>query len=287
MVTTSVIFCIAYILGLLLTSVTWGGCGVIALGIVAASVAYVGKRNYRNKLANFWYIKPQLWLIAGGIGFLATIYFQVRTPQPGINDISRFITTSDRQEQTVRGKVVSTPRITRNQREQFWLEANKLNIANVSKSVTGKLYVTVPLLQATGLHEGETILVTGNLYKPKSAGNPGGFDFRAYLAEEGSFAGLKGREISILETSSNWGWWAIRQRIMRSQAHWLDVPEAPLISAMVLGNRVIDLPFYISDAFLSVGLAHALAASGFQVSLILGVVLNISQRFSTRVSTLR
>lgn len=285
MVTTIVFFCIAYILGLLSTAVTWGGYGVISLGIAVAVLAYIGKRtSYRNKFPNsFWKIKPQLWLIAGLVGFLATIYFQVRTPQPGLNDISRFITTSDRQEQTVQGKVVSTPRVTRNQREQFWLEATELKSANVSKSVTGKLYVTVPLLQATGLHEGKTILVTGNLYKPLAGANPGGFDFRAYLAEEGSFAGLKGREINVLQTSNSWGWWAIRQRIIRSQARWLDVPEAPLISAMVLGNRVINLPFYTSDSFLSVGLAHALAASGFQVTLILGVVVNLTQRFSTRI----
>lgn len=283
---SGVILCIAYILGLLSTAVIWGGYGVTVLGIAVAGLAYFGKRtSYRNKLDNsFWLIKPQLWLLAGLIGFVATIYFQVRTPKPGINDISRFMATSDRLEQItiVQGKVASTPRLTRNQRSQFWLEATKLNIANISKTVTGKLYVTVPLLQATGLHEGEAIAVSGILYKPKPASNPGGFDFQAYLAQEGSFAGLKGREV-ILDTSTKWGWWAIRQRIIRSQARWLDVPEAPLISAMVLGNRVIDLPFYISDSFLAVGLAHALAASGFQVSLILGVVLAITRHFSSRV----
>ncbi len=292
--TSGVILCIAYILGLLSTAVTWGRYGVIGLGIAAAVLGYFGKQNtarrqappsYRNKLPNsFWLIKPQLWLLAGGIGFVATIYFQLRIPQPGINDVSRFITSVDRGEEiSVQGKVASTPHLTRNQREQFWLEATGLDIANVRKKVTGKLYVTVPLLQATGLHEGEAIAVTGILYKPKSASNPGGFDFQAYLAQEGSFAGLKGREISLLGTSSKWGWWAIRQRIIHSQARWLDVPEAPLISAMVLGNRVIDLPFYISDSFLGVGLAHALAASGFQVSLILGVILTITRRFSSRV----
>lgn len=281
-----VIFCIAYILGLLSTAITWGGYGVIVLGIAVAGLAYFGKRtSYRNKLPNsFWQIKPQLWLLAGGIGFLATIYFQIQTPQPGTNDISRFIATSDQEQiTTVRGKVASTPRLTRNQRSQFWLEATNLNIANVNKTVTGKLYVTVPLLQATGLHEGDAIAVSGILYKPPSAANPGGFDFQAYLAQEGSFAGLKGHEVSLPNSSTKWGWWAIRQRIIRSHARWLDVPEAPLISAMVLGNRVIDLPFYISDSFLQVGLAHALAASGFQVSLILGVVLAITRRFSSQV----
>ena len=145
--------------------------------------------------------------------------------------------------------------------------------------------MTVPLLQVTGLHEGGAIGVTGSLYKPKPAANPGGFDFQAYLAQEGGFAGLKGREVILLnrETNSSWGWWAIRQTIIHSQARWLGMPEAPLVSAMVLGNRVVDLPFNITDSFITVGLAHALAASGFQASLILSVVLNLTKRFSSQI----
>jgi competence protein ComEC len=85
--------------------------------------------------------------------------------------------------------------VTRSQRGQFWLEATQLDIENESKEVTGNLYVTVPLLQVTGLHEGGAIAVTGSLYKPKPAANPGGFDFQAYLAQEGGFAGLKGRKL--------------------------------------------------------------------------------------------
>lgn len=289
--TSGVILCIAYILGLLCTAVAWGNYAILILGIATAILAFFSKRtSYRNKLPNsLRQVKPQIWLLAGSIGFLATIYFQVRIPQPGLNDVSRFVVSTEAKTQaeivTVRGNITSTPRLTRSQRGQFWLEATQLNIENETKEVTGNLYVTVPLLQITGLHEGQAIAVTGSLYKPKSAANPGGFDFQAYLAQEGGFAGLKGREVILLspEKNSNWGWWAIRQRIIRSQAQWLDVPEAPLISAMVLGNRVVDIPFKITDSFITVGLAHALAASGFQVSLILSVILNLTKRFSSRI----
>ncbi len=289
--TTSVLLCLVYILGLLSTTVTWGGCGMIALGIAAAIFVYFGRKSsYRNKLPNsFWQVKPQVWLAAGLVGFVATIYLQVRIPQPGVNDISKLVAATDAKAEqiTVQGKVISTPRLTRSQRGQFWLEVNYLhgNDADVGKEVTGKLYVTVPLLQATGLHEGEAIALTGTLYKPKPAANPGAFDFQAYLAQEGAFAGFKGREIDLVETqtSSRLGWWTIRQRIIRSQVRWLSVPEGPLVSAMVLGNRVVDVPFNVSDSFIKVGLAHALAASGFQVSLILGVVLTLTQHFSSRV----
>jgi len=291
--TSGVIFCLAYILGLLSTAVAWGGYGILTLGIAAAIILSLGARiGYRNTLlTRFRQVKPRVCLATGLVGFLATLYFQARIPQPAANDVSMFIPSADvrTQEQVVQGKVASTPRITRNQRGQFWLEATHLDIrdgtATVSKEVTGNLYVTIPLLQATGLHQSQAIAVTGVLYKPKSAANPGGFDFQAYLAQEGAFAGLKGRKVSLLEPeqSPSWGWWTIRQRIIRSQVRWLNVPEGPLVSAMVLGNRVVDVPFYISDSFVRVGLAHALAASGFQVSLILGVVLALTQHFSRRV----
>ena len=284
-----VVFCTAYILGLLCTAVSWGSYAVPTLGIVTAVLVYFNKINYRDKLPNsLLSIKPYLWLLAGLVGFLATIYFHSRIPQPGVNDVSKFITSGDKTLPaivTIRGNITSSPRVTRSQRGQFWLEATQLDIENESKEVTGNLYVTVPLLQVTGLHEGEAIAVNGTLYKPKPAANPGGFDFQAYLAQEGGFAGLKGREVILLnrETNSSWGWWAIRQRIIHSQARWLGMPEAPLVSAMVLGNRVVDLPFNITDSFITVGLAHALAASGFQVSLILGVVLNLTKRFSSQI----
>jgi competence protein ComEC len=35
---------------------------------------------------------------------------------------------------------------------------------------------------------------------------------------------------------------------------------------MVIGSKAVDLPYDNRDDFVRVGLAHALAASGFQVS---------------------
>ena len=47
---------------------------------------------------------------------------------------------------------------------------------------------------------------------------------------------------------------------------------------MVLGSKAVDLPYDIRDLFVQAGLAHALAASGFQTSLILGVILQLTKR---------
>jgi competence protein ComEC len=55
---------------------------------------------------------------------------------------------------------------------------------------------------------------------------------------------------------------------------------------MVLGNRAVDIPYEIRDQFIQAGLAHTLAASGSQVSLILGLVLVLTRRFSVKAQLL-
>jgi competence protein ComEC len=303
MQTSGIIICLSYILGLLFTAIPWGGIWILLLGVVGAVLfrrIYANLRQFALKkenavtkqktVVNNWAgtPHPRIWLIAGVVGFLATVYLQFRVPQPGIKDISQFAAGDNsnlEQLVIVRGLVDSNPRITRSQRGQFWLAVTQLDeVKSVtgslgsSKGVTGRLYVTVPILQSTGLYPGQQIAVTGFLYKPTAASNPGGFDFQKYLRQEGTFAGLIGRQINILDDERPWGWWQVREKIGRSQTRLLGVPEGPLVSAMVLGSKAVDLPHDIRDLFVKAGLAHALAASGFQTSLILGVVLQLTRR---------
>ncbi|MBK1986152.1 ComEC/Rec2 family competence protein [Sphaerospermopsis aphanizomenoides BCCUSP55] len=304
MMQSSVIICLAYILGLLFTVVPWGGVWVLVLGILAAVLfraSYIslwkftqkrGKPVTKSKTGTNTPLTtphPRVWLIAGLVGLLATVYFQLRIPQPGEKDISQFVSGENNRNQEqlviVRGDVATNPRLTRSQRGQFWLNATQLDEvkndqgpASLPKGVTGKLYVTVPILQVTGLYPGQQIAVTGMLYKPKAASNPGAFDFQRYLKQEGTFAGLIGKQINFIDEERQWGWWQIREKIVRSQVRWLGVPEGPLVSAMVLGSKAVDLPYDIRDLFVKAGLAHALAASGFQTSLILGVILQLTKR---------
>ncbi|MBD2609505.1 ComEC/Rec2 family competence protein [Scytonema hofmannii FACHB-248] len=300
---SGVVICLGYIVGLLFTAVPFGGVWVLVLGIVGAvflrrqriTSAKLPQKTEKHPAKTNAVLprqtnpKPIIWIVAGLVGLFASLYFQLRVPQPGKNDISLFVPpgSNNNQEQLVivRGEVTSIPRLTRSQRGQFWLQVKTLdevkkesNSAAMSKGVTGKLYVTVPLLQATGLSPGEQVAITGVLYKPKAASNPGSFDFQKFLGQQGAFAGLIGKQINILEEEDKWGWWKIGERIVRSHVRWLGIPEGPLVSAMVLGSKAVDLPYDIRDLFVQAGLAHALAASGFQTSLILGVVLGLTKR---------
>ncbi|MBD2485201.1 ComEC/Rec2 family competence protein [Planktothrix sp. FACHB-1365] len=319
------ILAFAYLLGLLVGAIPWVNYGILGLGIILALATalkqvYQQKQSRKARIQQFIKQKetrkdaltdpiefaakipkpprPKLpfwvWLLAGITAFLASVYLQIRTPQPATNDISQLILNSGNSQDlliTVRGEVGSIPRLTRSGRGQFWLNVNQVNeITNnntpiaVSRDVKGLVYVTVPLLKATGLYPGESVAITGSLYQPQPPSNPGGFDFYNYLAQQGSFAGLRGRYISHDDSQPPpWGLWKIRQRITRAQAKLLGVPEGSLLSAMVLGRLAVDLPYDIRDTFVQVGLAHILAASGFQVSFLLGVILALTQRFSPQI----
>jgi len=290
------IFCLAYITGLLSTAFfgvralfssevlskpDWAGIFII-FAILTTLTAILIPR---------WWLtgpKPKVWLIAGLIAILAVVYFQLRVPQPGTNDISHKLVESENNSSIavkVEGQILSEPKLTNKQKVRFWFKAENLTIRenNQQETVTGKLYVTAPLLQGNGLYPSQKVAVTGILYKPKTAANPGSFDFKSYLAGEGAFAGLSAFNVTFEnDTTKPWGLWELRQRIIRAQVRWLGSPVGPLLSSIVLGSRAVDLPYDIRDLFIKSGLAHVLAASGFQVSLLIGVVLFLTRGFSEK-----
>lgn len=276
---------LAYILGLLATAIPGGGAWVLGLGLGLALL----RRRPPPWMAQRLRSGPtaRIWIVAAVIGLLASLYLQIRIPQPSGNDISHQLLVVNPQEVvTVRGRIETMPRLTQANRKQVWLQPTRFSSDSqataLGRAVGGRLYVTLPPTEASNLYPGQTVEITGVLYRPRPAANPQAFDFQKYLQTQGAFAGLRGLKAQVVDLGSRWGWWAVRQRIAEAQARYLGEPEGSLVSAMVLGGRAIDLPWDLKHAFTRVGLAHALAASGFQISLILGVLLGLSRRFSAQ-----
>jgi competence protein ComEC len=285
------VICIAYPLGLLSTGVfgfppphpSWqqwtvaiGGLGILSL--VAASFA-----------PRLWRRGPgwPVWLVAGLVAILAVFYLQVRTPQPARDDISQLLTNkSGSRFLTVTGKVLTEGRETESQRIRFWLAAEKVEYKSRKEQkktqVRGKLYVTVPLKQGQEIYPSQRLAIAGILYQPKSPANPGVFDFKTYLAREGCFAGLKGFKVRKIGKPA-WGFWLLRERIVRAQVEGLGNQIGPLVSSIVLGQKAVDLPPKIRRNFTKAGLAHTLAASGFQVALLLGVIIPTLRGFTPQI----
>jgi competence protein ComEC len=278
------LFCCAYILGLLCSPQIWSS---LLLSGSLAGLSLLPRQK--------WF--PQQWrqtlpntrqlLIAALIGLLAAGYMQIRIPQPGFKDISRLVSTDQGSlPAQVTGTIASRPALTRRDSVQIWLNVQQARLEphldeQRQQQVTGKLYVTVPRKAAKDLYPSQSVTVTGQLYRPAAVTRPHGYDFKAYLAREGAFAGFQGKDVRINSRGSTWGGWAIRARIVRSLVKGTDARTGALLSALVLGKDAADIAYDLKDDFIQAGLAHALAASGFQVSLILSAVLTVGRSLST------
>ncbi|MGB5634355.1 MAG: ComEC/Rec2 family competence protein, partial [Waterburya sp.] len=275
-----VILCLAYIVGLLSTNLIADSTSGFALQQLCILIAGLMGLAFISKIVLRQQIKTHIWILAVVVAVMAVLYFQLRIPQPQSNDISYQVTPSASKLITVSGKVVTEPRLNDSQRLKFHLQASEINDQEV---VSGKLYATLPLLQGTGIYPGQQLKLRGLLYFPQPASNPGSFDFKQYLARQGIFAGIQGIEAIIdQQTKPIWGWWKLRRRIVRSQLKGLGSPVGQLVSSMVLGRKAVDLPSEVRDRFVEVGLAHVLAASGFHVSLLLGIILKLTEGIAAK-----
>jgi competence protein ComEC len=257
-----------------------------------------------------WRLGPKRWvyLLATVVAVFACFYVRIRTPQPQIDDISKYAPSSNA---IVRGQVIEAPSLTRSERAKFLLEvkeinpSGKVNIKDIKDqnpnpattanpatdtdpenkfiAASGKLYITVPLIEVTGLRAGQAIELSGRLYLPNRADNFGSFDFKSYLARQGVFAGMSGRSLVMKGDAPSFGEWWFVSKIVRAHVMGAGVPEGSLLSSLVLGSRAVDLPSDLKDDFIQAGLAAVLAASGFQVTLILGAAIALTQNKSLKL----
>ncbi|MFT0812223.1 ComEC/Rec2 family competence protein [Synechococcus sp. OH20] len=266
---------LGWILGLLLRAwpaVSGWGWGIpLGLGLVGS----LGWRR-RPRLA-------RTWLAMGLVGCLAWAYLGWRQPVPGPTDISLL---APQPQMSLVGTVLAEPRPTRSERRQFWLEAEQVLEANsTARQVSGKLYVTASpeALPSQDLHPNQRVRLTGSLYLPSPALNPGSFDFQVYLQRQGAFAGFSAREVIPQPGGRGWGGWVLRRRVREAFIAGLGERQGNLLASLVLGSRAAQLDFDLQDAFREVGLAHVLAASGFHVSLLVGVVFVLTRRLAVRL----
>lgn len=277
----------AYLAGLLSSGITdltvaggisVAGCGLLIVGVVLSQT-----------MPLYWRLGPtaKQWWIAGLVGLIGASYCIWTIPQPASNDISRF---ASQREQLVIGQVLQMPQTTRQGKERFFLQAQYVQEIDsrhgfeAPRKISGKLYVTTELLpDDENLYPGQLVELKGKVYGLEDSRESDKSSFGDYLAQQGCFAEFRTREIVPVpnQTPPRWAMWQLRQRIVLAQGRWLKESSGKeeragrLLSAMTLGRRAVDLPYSIRDSFIQAGLAHTLAASGFHVSLILGLVLGV------------
>lgn len=279
--------CLTYLAGLLSTA--WLGLSASTGQWVSLGLAWLFMAGLAAILApRRWPQGPGslFWLSLAAVGLLAAAYLQWRIPQPSSQDISQALRSGTTAQPTVTvvGRLLGPGQENARGDQQFWLAAALLQKEPdpTFRPTQGQLYLTLPAAASQHWLGCEKLRVTGQLYQPHSPKNPSQFDFLAYLKRRGVFAAFRGRKAE----KAGQGFCLaahLRQRIVQAQSRGLPKnsagisPEGQLISSIVLGQKAVSLPYDLRALFSQVGLSHLLAASGYQVSLLVGTVLRFGQ----------
>ncbi|MFK8181943.1 MAG: ComEC/Rec2 family competence protein [Phormidesmis sp.] len=270
----ALVICWAYLTGLLITGLS---DAVIMNGVSIAGLAVLFVGGIAGTFVpRYWRMGPtrQQWWVAGVIGLMGASYCLFRAPQPATNDVSLF---ASEKVQHVVGRVVAMPQKTRYGKGRFFFEAQSIKGDGIAvpKRVSGKLYVTAPLWPSERMFPGQRVQLQGKVQEIETTQETDKSSFGDYLVKQGCFAKFRTSWVEFLpgQEPPKLALWKLRRRIVDAQSRWLPEPAGHLLSAMTLGRRAVDLPHDVKDSFVDAGLAHTLAASGFHVSLILGLVL--------------
>lgn len=109
------------------------------------------------------------------------------------------------------------------------------------------------------------VRIRGTLDEAAGLRNPGGFDYRGYLARRGIAAQLFVDEVLEARPTRS-----VRDRLVAAATRGLPEPEAALVAAMTFGVR--DDLGELRASFAKAGLAHVLALSGLHVGVLVGAL---------------
>ncbi|MFA6308554.1 MAG: DNA internalization-related competence protein ComEC/Rec2 [Clostridia bacterium] len=175
---------------------------------------------------------------------------------------------------TVVGYIDSEPDI-KDSKVNYIINSNKLIHNGKPLYINGKVLITISKKNnECFLDYGRKIEVTGTLIIPQSQRNPGGFDYRRFLAKNGVSATIYAKSIfinrstvtsqlSLISFGIN-----LKNKIVSVINKSLPKKQAGLLNAMLIGVRE-DLDNDVKKAFSDSGLIHIMAVSGMNVAFII------------------
>ncbi len=127
------------------------------------------------------------------------------------------------------------------------------------------------------LQEGWRLQVRGRLRRPLASPHPLLAAPAERLARQGAFSQLQVVGFKVLDRPAT-PVADLRRRMAQALVQQAGPDRGGVLAALVLGSAVVPLPAELREAFRASGLSHALAASGFHLSVLLGVVLPLGAR---------
>jgi len=213
--------------------------------------------------------RSPIWL-APLILFVAAGYFSIQpwvTSRLPDHHISHFITDAS---WNIAG-IMDSPAWTDNQRQKFDLTVETLEGDRGMVPVTGKLRVTLEG-EPLDLNMGDRVCFTGKIHPLRNFQNPGGFDYRQFMAFNGIYGSVFVQSSEIEQTAPHGGGflqWVYRMRktISRTLDPIDEADERAVLKALLIGERS-DVSDRITENFSKAGVSHLLAISGLHVGIV-------------------
>jgi competence protein ComEC len=203
-------------------------------------------------------------------------YFHLRLPNPSDNDISKFAYSRG---VVFSGYVSTEPDKTASGKTRFVLACDQLIFPNKQR-LSGNVLVTAGA--TSQVKAKDKLIVKAYLTKPSTSQYPWQFDYAAYLRRRNIFCLGQAQSIQQLvpsqDSTANTFFDAINSAIneMRSRmisAHRCAIgqEDGDVLTSVVLGNQSVNLSQTTLNNFRNVGLTHILAASGFNLTIVIAV----------------
>jgi len=127
------------------------------------------------------------------------------------------------------------------------------------------------------LRQGWLIETSGSLNRPQSAPHPLLAGPAERLARQGVWSQLRVERFRVLARTPT-PVADLRRRMAEALQQQAGPRAGGVLAALVLGSAVVPVPAEVRESFRAAGLSHALAASGFHLSVLLGAVLVVGRR---------
>lgn len=260
-----VILCLFFCLGIIFAA--WSELSLLAFGLFYAACLVCSLMFIRNDLGFVVFIALASF-------FLGASLLKNSQDLPDCH-ISRYLLSPSRPV-SLKGWVDSDPLASTN-KTSFIFKAEGLILEGNQKRVCGEVLTGV--FGNRNFRYGQTLILTGTLYRPFNFALSPTLNYRDYLKRRGIYAMLavkKNSEIQDLGVN--------RGSIVMSFSFWLKhemeaiidknlspIP-ASILNAMLLGERKA-VPRLINDDMIKSGTVHILVVSGFNVGIVAFIVL--------------
>ena len=204
--------------------------------------------------------------VSAGLGLLATARWEASTGPPPPSSIARLV---DSGPVRLHGVLRSDPE-ERERSQRLRVAVREVETAEGRQAASGGVLVRVPL--GRRLRAGDVVALDGHLAAPPELPH---FDYRAFLARQGIAAQMDYPRLRVAGHAPPAGGTARLRAARRAAARALDralpQPEAALARGIVVGDRAA-IPAAVTDDFNRSGTSHLVAISGFNITLVAGMV---------------